>query len=338
MKACVYADLEKVEVVDIDLPSAGPDEVLIKVARAGICGTDLHIFMGHMDQRVTKPLVMGHEMCGEIVEAPDGADYQVGERVVVEPTVFCGMCAACRRGNTHVCQNLNFLGIDSAGAFQELWNAPVDRLHRIPRELSDNAAAMIEPLAVAVHDVRRAQVELGDQAVVIGGGPIGLLVAQAARLDGAEVIISEVNPYRLNVAESCGFRTVDPTKDDLAEAVMSWTNGAGCDLVFEVSGSAPGAKVMTDLLRVRGKVALVGVHASPPEVDLHRFFWRELELVGCRVYESVDFERAIRIASAGEVDLESLVSKVVSYEEAYWGFEQMRDGGDIVKVLIDCQS
>ena len=172
MKACVYADLEKVEVVDIDLPSAGPDEVLIKVARAGICGTDLHIFLGHMDQRVTKPLVMGHEMCGEIVEAPDGADYQVGERVVVEPTVFCGMCAACRRGNTHVCQNLNFLGIDSAGAFQELWNAPVDRLHRIPRELSDNAAAMIEPLAVAVHDVRRAQVELGDQAVVIGGGPI----------------------------------------------------------------------------------------------------------------------------------------------------------------------
>jgi len=147
-----------------------------------------------------------------------------------------------------------------------------------------------------------------------------------------------VNPFRLNVAESCGFKTVDPTRDDLVGYVDDWTNGAGCDLVFEVSGSAPGAKVMTELLRVRGKIALVGVHASPPEVDLHRFFWRELELIGCRVYESVDFERAIRIAAAGEIDLEALISKVVPYEEAYWGFEQMRDGGDIVKVLIDCQS
>ena len=337
MKACVYADLETVEVHDIPQPEAGPGEVLIKVSRAGICGTDLHIFMGHMDQRVTKPLVMGHEMCGEIVESPSG-DFKVGDRVVVEPTVFCGYCAACKRGNTHVCQNLNFLGIDSAGAFQEYWNAPVDRLHRIPDSLSDNAAAMIEPMAVAVHDVRRAQVELGDQAVVIGGGPIGLLVAHAAGLDGAEVIISEVNKYRLKVAEECGFKTVDPTQADLTEYVMDWTNGAGCDIVFEVSGSAAGAKVMTELLRVRGRVCLVGVHASPPPVDLHRFFWRELDLIGCRVYQSVDFERAIRVAAEGLVDLESLVSKVVPYEEATWGFEQMRDGGDIVKVLIDCQS
>ncbi|MEE2753341.1 MAG: alcohol dehydrogenase catalytic domain-containing protein [Candidatus Latescibacterota bacterium] len=338
MKACVYADLETVEIHDIPKPVAAHDEVLIKVSRAGICGTDLHIFLGHMDQRVAKPLVMGHEMSGALVEAPAATGYRVGDRVVVEPTVFCGKCAACRRGHTHICQNLNFLGIDSAGAFQEYWNAPIDRLHRIPPELSDNAAAMIEPLAVAVHDVRRAQVELEDQAVVIGGGPIGLLVAHAARLDGAEVIISEVNPYRLKMAESCGFRTVDPTQTDLTESVMDWTNGDGCDIVFEVSGSASGAKVMTELLRVRGRVCLVGVHPSPPEVDLHKFFWRELELIGCRVYQSVDFERAIRVAASRQIDLESLVSKVVPYEEASWGFKQMRDGGDIVKVLIDCQS
>lgn len=338
MRACVYADTERVEVVDIPQPEPAAGEALIKVARSGICGTDLHIFLGHMDQRVTKPLVMGHEMVGELVDVPDGSRLAVGDRVVVEPTVFCGQCAACRRGNTHVCQNLNFMGVDSAGSFQQFWNVPVDRLHRVPPELNDDAAAMIEPLAVAVHDVRRAQVELGDQAVVIGGGPIGLLVAHAARLDGAEVVISEVNPYRLNVAESCGFKTVDPSKDDLVGFVDDWTDGARADLVFEVSGSAAGAKVMTDLLRVRGKIALVGVHASAPPVDLHRFFWAELELVGCRVYESVDFERAIRIAASGQIDLESLVSRVVPYEEAIWGFEQMRDGGDIVKVLIDCQS
>ena len=163
-------------------------------------------------------------------------------------------------------------------------------------------------------------------------------MAHAARLDGAEVTISEVNPYRLRIAESCGFKTVNPAEDDLVQTVMDWTNGAGCDLVFEVSGSAAGAGVMTELLRVRGTICLVGVHPSPPEVNLHQFFWRELDLKGCRVYQSVDFERAIRIAARGQVDLDSLVSKVVPYEEAVWGFEQMKNGGDVVKVLIDCQS
>ena len=188
---------EKKQVVlkDIDVPERGPDEVLIRVSRAGLCGTDLHIYQGHMDRRVQTPLVMGHEMCGEIVEAPSGTDIEVGDRVVVEPTVWCGTCPACRRGHRHICQNLNFLGIDSPGAFQAYWNVPVDRLHRVPDGLSDEAGALIEPLAVAVHDVRRAGVELGDRAVVIGGGPIGMLVAMAARMDGAGVMISEVNPF-----------------------------------------------------------------------------------------------------------------------------------------------
>jgi len=338
VKACVYTGDETVEARDLAPPDRADDEVVIRVRRAGICGTDLHIYLGHMDQRVTRPLVMGHEMCGEVVEAPPGVDVAAGDRVVVEPTVFCGRCPACRRGHTHICQNLNFLGIDSPGAFQAMWNVPADRIHKVPDALSDEAGALIEPLAVAVHDVRRAGVEVDDRAVVIGGGPIGLLVAMAARLDGAEVVVSEVNPFRIEQARGLGFATVHPVEQDLPAYVEDWTNGAGADLVFEVSGSPAGAAVMTDLARVRGTICMVGVHAERPPVDLHRFFWRELTLTGCRVYESVDFERAIRIAADGRIDPTVLVTKTVPLEEAGWGFEQMKTGGDVMKVLLDCQA
>ena len=338
MKASVYLGPEWVELRDIEEPKPGDDEVLIKVARAGLCGTDLHVYQGHMDQRVQIPLVMGHEMCGEIVEAPKDAEFKVGERVVVEPTVACGACAACRRGHRHICQNLNFLGIDSAGAFQAFWNAPLDRLHRVPNALDDDAGALIEPLAVAVHDVRRAKVELGDRAVVIGGGPIGMLVAMAARLDGAEVVVSEVNPFRLAKARALGFEIVNPLETDLLAYTEDWTGGAGADLVFEVSGSAPGAKAMTELVRVRGTIVLVGVHAEPPPVDLQRFFWRELHLVGCRVYEPIDFERAIRLAASGAVDVKALITDTLPLDDAAKGFEQMAAGGEVVKVLLDCQA
>ena len=338
MKASVYLGPERVELRDIDIPRPSAGEVLIKVARAGLCGTDLHIYQGHMDQRVQIPLVMGHEMCGEIVETAKDAAFTVGDRVVVEPTVACGVCAACRRGHRHVCQNLNFLGIDSAGAFQAFWNAPIHRLHRVPDALDDDAGALIEPLAVAVHDVRRAKVALGDRAVVIGGGPIGMLVAMAARLDGAEVVIAEVNPFRLAKAEALGFAVVNPLATDLIAYTEDWTEGAGADLVFEVSGSAPGAEVMTALARVRGTIVLVGVHAEPPPVDLQRFFWRELHLVACRVYEPIDFERAIRLASSGAIDIKALVTNTLPLDDAAKGFEQMAAGGEVVKVLLDCQA
>lgn len=338
MKACVYTGVESIEVQEVDHPDRGTEEVTIQIARAGICGTDLHVYLGHMADRVLPPRVLGHEMVGEVIDAPTTDRISVGDRVVVEPTVFCGRCGACRRGHTHVCQNLNFMGVDSTGAFANLWNVPADRLHKVPNSLGDDAGALIEPVAVAVHDVRRAPVELGDRAVVIGGGPIGLLVAYAARLDGADIVISEINPYRIGIARACGFTAVNPTEDDLVTTIEDWTDGVGADLVFEVSGHPTGAAMMTEVLRVRGTICLVGVHAEPVPVNLQKFFARELHLTGCRVYEPVDFERAIRIVEAGLIDVDTIVTKVVPMEEAAWGFEQMKNGGDVMKVLIDCQS
>ena len=277
-------------------PKAG--EVQLKISHCGICGTDLHIFHGAMDARVDMPLVMGHEMSGTVHEVGEGVDdYTEGDKVVVMPLAPCGNCPACAAGHSHICHNLNFLGIDTPGAFQSYWTVPAYTLHRMPAQLSLAHGALIEPLAVACHDVRLADVKRGDQVVVIGGGPIGMLVALVAQQAGADVIVSEINPYRVDLANRLGLRAIDPSATDLLELVMQQTDGAGADIVFEVSGSQAGASIMTDLLRTRGLAVIVAIFAQQPKIDLFRFFWRELRLKGVRVYESEDFEAAIEVAA-----------------------------------------
>ena len=198
-------------------PGAG--EVQLQVSHCGICGTDLHIFHGAMDARVNMPLVMGHEMSAVVRKLGAAVDgFDVGDRVVVMPLAPCKDCPACDAGHSHICHNLDFLGIDRPGAFQSYWTAPAYTLHRIPPNLSLKHAALIEPLAVACHDVRLADLRPGDQVVVLGGGPIGMLVALVARHAGAEVIVSEINPYRVELAGNLGLEAINPSETDLVPA------------------------------------------------------------------------------------------------------------------------
>ncbi len=257
------------------------------------------------------------------------------DRVVVRPLDPCGHCPACRAGHAHICHSLKFLGIDTPGAFQGSWTVPTHTLHRLPGNLPLDTAALIEPLAVACHDVRRAQVEPGEEVVVIGGGPIGLLVSLVARQAGARVLVSEINAHRLDLARELGFDTVNPRETDLAQTVVKRTSGAGADVVFEVSGSAAGASVMTQLVRTRGRIVVVAIFAQAPPVDLFRFFWRELELRGARVYEPQDFVQAIDLAAAGTLPVERLISTRRPLEELQRAFEEIESSTDLMKVLID---
>lgn len=311
-------------------------QVRIEVAFCGVCGTDQHIYLGHMDRRVQLPQIMGHEMSGLIAEVGPGVSgWFPGDRVVVRPLDPCGRCPACRRGHSHICQNLRFLGIDTPGAFQSSWTVPAHTLHRVPDHLPLDLAALIEPLAVACHDVRLGEVKPGEKAVVIGGGPIGTLVALVARQAGAEVLVAEVNPYRLGLLRQLGLEAVDPREQDLAGLVEGWTDGAGADVVFEVSGSQAGARVMTQLPRTRGRIVVVAIFAEPPQVDLFRFFWREVELKGARVYEHEDFERAITLAAGGSLPLEPLITARRPIRDLPSVFQQIEAGAEIMKALID---
>ncbi len=337
MKAAYYEGHETIRVGACEpvVPAAG--QVQIEVSHCGICGTDLHIFHGQMDRRVHMPQVMGHEMSGTIVATGDGVEgYVPGDRVPVRPLDYCGSCPACRAGHSHICQRLKFIGIDTPGAFQGLWTVPARTLHRLPDELSFEHGALIEPLAVACHDIRRGNVQAGEYAIVLGGGPIGLLVALVARAAGARVVISEINPFRLKLAHELGLEAVNPAQTDLVDLVNSATGDAGADVVFEVTATAEGAEMMTKLPRTRGRVVVVGIFGAPQKVDLFRCFWRELNLIGARVYEAEDFERSIELAASGTLPLGRVVTNVLPLEELAGGMRLMERGGDVMKVLVKC--
>jgi 2-desacetyl-2-hydroxyethyl bacteriochlorophyllide A dehydrogenase len=312
-------------------------EVQIKVAYCGICGTDLHIFHGRMDRRVHLPQILGHEMCGTISALGAGVEgFSLGDAVTVMPLDPCNHCPACRAGHNHICQNLKFMGIDTQGAMQTYWTVPAHTLHRLPSALRLDVAALIEPVSVACHAVRLGSVAEGEYAVVQGGGPIGTLVALVAKSKGARVLVSEINPFRLQILRELGLEAIDPTQNDLPAYVTDQTQGAGADVVFEVTGSAAGAELMTKLPRTRGRIVIVAIFADPPKIDLFRFFWRELRLCGTRVYEHQDFEAGIQMAASGALPLERLITRIYPLEQVQAGLEQLERGGAVMKVLIQC--
>src|SRR5438552_3924635 len=181
MRASSYGGARRFTTIEAPTPKPGPGDALLRVLRVGICGTDLHIFQGDLDHRVPKGGVIGHETFAEVVEAPSGSGFKPGDRVVVDPVVSCTTCRACRMGASYLCRELKVRGVDVTGGMQEYYAVPVTTLLHVPDTLSDDQAAVIEPLAVATHDVRRAQVKRGDKVLVFGGGPIGTLIALVAR-------------------------------------------------------------------------------------------------------------------------------------------------------------
>lgn len=315
----------------------GPGEVRVEVAYTGICGTDLHIYRGHMDARVSVPAVLGHEMSGRVAGLGAGVrGWAVGEPVTVMPLDWCGACPACLAGNSHVCQRLTFIGIDAPGAMQQSWVVPERTLIRLPDGLELRSAALVEPTAVAVHDVRRAGVARGEQVLVVGGGPVGVLIALVARHSGADVMVAEVDPARRGFALDLGLRVVDPVADDLLGLVDEWTKGAGARVAFEVSGAAEGVTTAVDSLAVRGRLCLVAIHPAPREVNLHRFFWRELTLVGARLYSRADFLLAAELVRDATVPADRLITHVEPLASAERAFETLASGTGQMKVLVDC--
>ncbi len=315
----------------------GPGQVQIQVAYCGVCGTDLHLFHGAMAHRLHLPHVMGHEMSGVIASAGPGVSgFLPGDRVTVRPLDPCGECPACYAGHRHICQNLKFIGIDTPGALQGLWTVPAHTLHHLPESLSLQHGAMVEPIAVACHDVRMGEVKAKDYVVTIGGGPIGVLISLVAKARGARVRMAEVNPFRIGLARHLGIDAVNPRETDLVALANQETGGAGADVVFEVSGSAAGVEMMTKLPRTRGRIVVVAIFGEPPKVDLFRFFWRELKLSGARVYEPEDFEAAIGLAASGQLPLERLITNVVPLEGLADGLRQMEGGGEAMKILVNC--
>lgn len=335
MNALFYEGNHSFTIKTIEKTPLNAGEVRLKMAYVGVCGTDVHIYHGKMDARVKPPQIIGHEVSGEIEEIGEGVTgWQIGDRVTVRP-LNPGVEMPSDNGYRHIGQHLKFIGIDSAGGMQQFWNVPAFTLHRLPENLSLSLGAMIEPLAVACHDVRLGKLEAGENAVIIGGGPIGLLIALVARQKGANVLISEVNPNRIAFIETLGIKTVNPIEQDLVKVVEEFTDGAMADVVFEVSGVQAGVTAMTQIPRVRGRIVMVAIHSEPKAVDLFKFFWREIQLIGARVYEPEDFEEAIALAASGELPLEKMITQISPLADAKQVFETIDKNPAGMKYLLE---
>ena len=334
MRASFYEGPGRFATGSVPTPAPARGEALLRVRRVGICGTDLHIFQGHLDHRVPKGGIIGHEIFGEVTEAPAGSGFNPGDRVVVEPLSFCQQCRACRMGASYLCYSLKVFGVDLPGGMQETWAVDAARLLKVPDSLDDDQATLIEPLAVATHDVRRAAVKRDDTVLVFGGGPIGTLIALVSRHRGARVVVVEVNRHRLEMLKGLGLETVGPDRDPVKFA-NEWTGGTGVDVAFEVTGHPAAVRAMTDVVRVWGTLSIVAIHAEPVPVHLYQMFARELVMHGARLYARKDWEEAIRLAAGGVVPLAPLVSRKIPLEALQQGMEQALGGGPVMKVLVD---
>lgn len=337
MITSLYKGDKKFDVQPNSTPPPGADEVQIKVAYSGVCGTDMHIFHGAMDKRVPYPMTIGHEMSGTI-EQIGGAvtEFSIGDKVVVRPLDNRAEKPS-DKGHSHICRDLKFIGIDSSGSMQSLWNVPAFTLHKLPKHTDLKLAALVEPLAVACHDVKMSKLDSSEVAVVLGGGPIGLLVALVAKNTGAKVYVSELNPVRIALAKELGFETINPAEEDVVARIEKDTEGRLADVVFEVAGVQATVDLMPKIAGIRGRIVMVAIHGQPRPVDLFQFFWKELVLIGARVYEPEDFDRAIALVAEGALPLDKLITKVASLSEIQKVFDDIDDQPDGMKVLMDCQ-
>ncbi len=331
MRAAQYLGPGRIEAVEVARPGIGRGEALLSVEACGMCGSDLFILSGS-HPRAKAPLTIGHEFCGRIVELDSGTnELREGDRVAAFPLIACGQCLMCRTGNAHVCRQLKLYGIDAPGGMAQFVKLPLSSLVPVGH-MSPKIGALIEPLAVAVHGVRRAPLREAKTVAVIGAGPIGLLTALVAQNRGtALVIVSDVLPSRVELAKRLGLRAA-AAGDEMTELINGSTDGEGADLVFECAGVGPTAASMIQLARCCGTVINLGVFKKPAEVDLQTLNFRQITLVGSRVYTREDFESAVRLAP--ELPLGPIVTDLFPLEDVGAAFQKFRTGEGVCKVLM----
>jgi L-iditol 2-dehydrogenase len=341
MKALMLEQYENLQVVDMPEPAPAADEVVIRVAACGICGSDVHGYDGGSGRRIP-PIVMGHEAAGIITAVGvDVVDYKAGDRVTFDSTVYCGACEYCLRGEVNLCDNRQVLGVSCGdyrrnGAFAELVAVPARILYRLPNDFPFEEAAMLEAVSVALHGVRVTQMKGGESALVIGAGMIGLLTAQAARAAGcSSVTIADVDAARLQMAVEVGIPdTLCLSGNALVEEILKRTNGRGVDVVLEAVGRAETVVASIECVRRGGTVTLIGNIQPEVPLPLQRVVTREVRLQGS-CSSAGEYPDAIRLLASGAITVKPLISAVSSLDEAASWFKRLhaREAG-LLKVVV----
>lgn len=302
---------------EVPIPEPGDDQVLVKIMKIGICGSDIHVY--HGKHPFTKyPVTQGHEVSGEIVKLGSNVDkLKIGGKVTIEPQVFCGKCYPCRHGKYNLCEELKVMGFQTTGTASEYFAVDASKVTPIPEEMSYDEGAMIEPLAVAVHGVKQMGNVSGLNVAVIGAGPIGNLVAQTAEGMGAnKVLITDVSDWRLAKAKECGIDVCVNTREkDYGETLIEAFGPDKADVIYDCAGSNITMGQAIKYARKGSVIVLVAVFAGMAEIDLAVANDHELDIKSTMMYRHEDYLDAIRLVNEGKVHLKPLISKCFPFRE-----------------------
>lgn len=335
MKAIVCEQIEQFKLVEMQEPVVLAGEAIVRIKRIGICGTDLHAYKGNQPF-FSYPRVLGHELSGYIEEIGDGVTgLQAGDQVSIVPYMHCGICIACRNGSTNCCTDMKVLGVHTDGGMRELIAVPVS--HLIKTEgLSLDEAAMLEPLSIGAHAVRRSELRAGETVLVIGAGPIGLGVMVLAKQAGATVIAMDINDERLAFCRK--WAGVDHTVNALQqpkEQLAELTNGDMPTIVFDATGNA---RSMTDafgLVAHSGKLVYVGLVKADISFHDPEFHKRELTLMGSRNATMEDFDTVREALRSGVIDIESYITHRADFEDMIGQFETwLKPESKVIKAIV----
>ena len=337
MKQAYISHPETILFREVETPTPGPDEVLIRISRIGICGSDLHVFKGK-HPLVEFPLVQGHEFSG-YVEAlgKNVADPSLGDLVTVQPAIGCGECERCKEGYIARCENLSFIGGALPGAGSEYLAVPARHIVRIPEGISPDQAAMTEPLAVAVHGVDQTPPLGGKDVLIVGGGTIGNLIAQMSLLsEPRRLIVAERVAFRRKILSDLSIEVIEPLSDAPIEEQVADLMGKQPDVCFECAGTASALNACIRATRRGGDVVVLGVYEDNPKTEMILVQDKELTLTGSLMYTWDDFHGAIGLMERQKVSLEPLITHHVSFDNWIEGYRLLVQHPDeTLKVIVD---
>ena len=339
MKAIVKAKAEPgVWMEEVEKPTPGFGEVLIKIHKTAICGTDLHIYKWNewAQKTLPLPLIIGHEFMGEVVELGESVNgFSVGDRVSGEGHLVCGFCRNCRAGRRHLCRNTKGIGYDTVGAFSEYFVMTAENVVKLPDRVSDEVAAILDPFGNAVHSALHFDM-VGEDVLITGAGPVGIMSAAIARHVGARyVVITDINEHRLKLAKTMGVdRVVNPTKTTLADVIKELGMTEGFDVGLEMSGNAIAFKDMLDAMNYGGRIAYLGIPHEAFAIDWHKVVFKSLTITGIygrRMFET--WYKGLAMLEGG-LNIAPVITDHYSVDNFQEAFDRML-AGNSGKIVLD---
>lgn len=334
MKALVYTQPRKVEYLDWPDPQLAPGDALVRIGAVGLCGSDVHGWLGHSRGRVP-PLVLGHEMAGVVERVEGGAPVELGQRVAVYPIIGCNRCSYCASDQEYICRRKRVLGLHEAGGCAQYLKVPARNLYPLAGAMGMLLGSLVEPLSNALHFVSLAERDRGPCAV-LGAGPVGLLILQVARsLAFQPIAVVEVNARRSGLARRLGAGiTVNPREPGAAEQLESFLGEDGCCVVFDAAGFSPARQLALKLVRSGGLIVLAGLGEAETSLDFIEVIRREVRMTGAYAYSRREFQQAIERIAGGRLVFEGWVSEA-SLQDGQSVFEELAQASpERIKVVL----